>query len=100
MTTSLFPATLSFPRSPTIWTFLPQGNRRSSVQKRDRKNRSDKVGMSNGTTDDEPQSQTPTGVKHWEEQRREWTKGFSRGVNDENDDVNHFFNLDGCLTLF
>jgi hypothetical protein len=27
-------------------------------------------------TDLEPPSPAPTGVEHWEEQRRKWTKGF------------------------
>jgi len=94
MATSLIPSVISFPRSPT-WYFLPQENSGTSLQKRDRKNQPAGVAMPKDGTENEPQYPRPTGVEHWEEQRREWTRGFSRRVKDENDNVTYFFNLGG-----
>jgi len=38
-------------------------------------------------TDSEPPPPLPTGVDHWEEQRRKWTKGFGELVDIKKEDV-------------
>src|SRR5271169_6016088 len=75
--TSLLPTAIPFPRSPTTWYFLPQRNKRSSLSKRDRRQQPDDIMPNDDMTDLEPKSPAPTGVEHWEEQRRKWTKGFA-----------------------
>ena len=43
--------------------------------------------MEDITDSEEPLPPVPTGVDHWEEQRRKWTKGFAERANIKKEDV-------------
>lgn len=87
---SVVSTSVVFPRSPTTWYFLPQRNKRSSPPlKRDPRIQKVDIPSEDMTGNSEAASPVPTGVEHWEEQRRKWTKGFAERVNQGNDDVDY-----------
>jgi hypothetical protein len=84
------PASVLFPRSLQTWHIFPHSERQSVAAQsvNDIFNTTTQFSMDN-TTDvqnSEPQPPASTGVEHWEQQRRKWTKGFtetsSRGGGD------------------
>lgn len=75
------PTAIPFPRSPITWYLRIK---RSSLHKRDRRQQPDGIMRNDDMTDLEPPSPAPTGVEHWEEQRRKWTKGFAEKDRNKN----------------
>ena len=77
-----------FPRRLTTWYILALSHKRFSSQKRDsRLLFSEADSMDDITDSEQPPPPLPTGVDHWEEQRRKWTKGFGELVDIKKEDV-------------
>ena len=89
MNTLLPSTTVAFPEYLTTWCILPLSNKQFPGQKRDRGLLFEEAVSMDDITESEPPppSPLPTGVDHWEEQRRKWTKGFAERVDTKNEDV-------------
>jgi hypothetical protein len=91
---SLLPsAHITFLHTPRIWYISPHRNKGSSPQNRHRKYPPKMAISMDDMTETEPVSPVPTGVHHWEEQRKQWTRGFEEQGAVKRDDVHGLHNM-------
>lgn len=79
MSPSLPSTPVPFPRPPTTWYYLPHVEKRfTKPQGRHRKQSTELFWMAEVLNSlNEAVKEEETGPKHWEEQRRKWTKDFA-----------------------
>ena len=80
MTILLLATPESFPHPSTTWCILPLRFSGQSVI-------ADYLLSEADSMDDMTGPAPPTGVDHWEEQRRKWTKGFAERMDIKKEDV-------------